>query len=399
MAAEKNYEKNGLLRVIVKANPQIPSPDFIKTYKDLLKAKANFRYYNFHPKVFESLFHIGHYKFFSQERYDKNLLFESIRVYYTKRPANYSYPNELLEKLIQLFKTAVLLDRSEAIRCSRALFKDKELPDHFIDWLIDNWEVSEVIVNTLLRYPVRHDKIAEWANEVYENENLRSRRSELIGFKLNLDKSFKVHPQTIVADIEYYIQDEITTYKKFINRLVGDHDSLEDECGGRTKELEEISFHLNNHFIGLIPVLDTSIYDRSTIMEQIADVEGFLKYYGIEKLMELYKYKYKHHQLFKADSPDRLKFYEIYPKMLFYSKYEEVRNMIWGIYYSKLPKRTKEKMIMKYPAKGKLFFVIKYIAIKMKSTRLLEWLIVVSDLEAELRLPNNRVQKLNIYNP
>ncbi len=399
MAVEKNYERNGLLRAIIKANPKVPSPDFIQTYKDLLKTKDYFRYYNFHPKVFESLFHIGHHKFFSHERYDKNLLFEAIRVYYVKRPKNYSYSNEILEKAIQLFKTSILLDHPEAKRCARALIIDKELPHYFIDWLIENWEVSEVIVNTLLRYPVHHDKIGEWGNEVYENESLRARRSELIGLKLNQDKYFKVHSQTIVADIEYYIQDEISTYKKFINRFVGEHNSLEDEYGERTKELEEISFHLNNHFIGHIPVLDTSIYDRSTIMEQIADVEGFLKFYGIEKLMEIYKYKYKHHQLFKANDQDSLKLYEIYPKMLFYSKYEEARIMVWGIYYSKLPKRTKEKMIMEYPATGKMFFVIKYIAIKMKSTKLLKWLIVISDLEAKSRSSNNRFHRINIYNP
>lgn len=380
MAKEINYKKNDLLREIIKANPKIPTPDFIQSYKDVLKTKDYFRYYNFHPKVFESLFDIAYHKFFSLESYNKKLLFDLTRIYYKKRPKNYICPTLVFEKVLHLFKASMLIDHSEAKMCARALIRDKELPDQFIDWLIENWEVSSRIVTTLLRYPIYNKKVINWAIEVFEQESVRSRRSELISLILNDNSSFKVSPKTIVADIEYYIQEDINGYKKYINRLIEDHDHLEDEVGERTKELEEISFHLNSHFNGPIPVLDTSIYDRSTIMEQIADVEGFLKFYGIEPLMEIYIYYYKNSRIFKADSTKSLKLSEVYPKMLFNNKYELARQMIWGIYYSKLPKRTKEKLIMGYPSMS-LFYLIRHIAVKMKSVKLLKWLIELSDLE------------------
>lgn len=382
MRKKINYKKNELLRELIKANPGVPSPDFIRSYKDFLKIKDNLRHYNFHPKVFEALFQIGYTKFFGKERYNKKLLFDNIRAYYKKKPKSYQCPNAVLEKAMQLFKTAVLLDRFEAKICARLLIKDRELPGHFIEWLIENWELSEEIVNSLLRYPVNNDKICGWVNEVYEDERLRTRRSELIGWKINQDHLFKVHTQTIIADIEYYIQDELINYKEFINWLLASHEELTLEDGSRSEELLEISanFIEEQNMSGKALLLDTTVNKDSSIMKQIGDVEAYLKFYGIEQLLKIVKYNYKHHKLFKAKNTQQLNFWEIYPKMLFYHGYEISRKMIWGIYYSKIPKRTKEKIIMQYPAKGSFFYVIKHIAIKMKSTRLLEWLIVESDL-------------------
>lgn len=382
MQKKINNQKKELKRELIKANPRVPSPDFIKTYNDFLKTKNYFHLYNFHPKVFEALFLIGYTKFFGQERYNKKLLFDAIRTYYLKKPKSYQFSKEVLDKAIQLFKTAVLLDQTEVMICALILIREKELPSQFLEWLIENWELSEEIVNILLGYPINNDTICEWVNEVYEHDSLRPRRAELIGWKINQDYLFKVHTQTIIADIEYYIQDELKSYKDFINSLLASHEELTLEDGSRSEELNVISknFIEEQKISGKAPLLDVTVSKDSSIMKQIGDVEAYLKFWGIEQLLKIFKYNYKHHKLFEAKNTQQLNFVEIYPKMLFFHGYEKAQKMIWGIYFSKIPKLTKEKIIMQYPAKGSLFYDIKAIAIKMKSTRLLKWLITERDL-------------------
>jgi len=372
----KLSEKDAILREIVKINPKISSPDIIQSYKDIVKTRGYFRYYNFHPQVFESLFTIGYQKFFSNERYNKEYLFDIIRLHYKKHPKNYTHPPKLLDKILLFFKGTMLSDNLQAKMCARALIRNQILPDDFIDWLSKNYAISEELKTTLLRYPIPNPKIYNWVNENFEDENLRSRRAELIAIKLNQDKSFVVSARTIINDIEYYIQEDINAYKKFINHTIQDFENIESFIGNRPSYYEELAESLYNHqkSYGMLPSVNPEIYDRSTIGQQIDEIEAFFRKHKIENFFSSYSYRYKNYRVFESFDNHDLKFYELFPKMLFMHRYVLAKRMIYGIYYSNLPKRTKERLIKKYIT-DKTIFIIERIAIKMKSTHLLKWLL------------------------
>ncbi len=367
--------KDALIREIIKINPKVPSPDIIQNYKDVTKTKGYLRYYNFHPLVFESLFNIAYQKFFSEERYDKKYLFDIVRIHYKKRPKNYVHSPELFDKIVLLFKGAMLSDNPAAKMCARSLVRNIPLPEEFLEWLMKHFSVSEEIATTLLRYPFEHPLIYKWVNQNFEDEDLRQRRSELIALKLNQDHTFKVSPSTIIADLEYYIQDEINGYKRFINDSILYYNELETDLGARPSGYEEFEQKMNNYIqmYSVLPSLNADVYDRSTIMQQIGEIEIFLSLYEIESFFKHYHYRYKHYRIFESHSTSHLPIEEVYSKVLFYHPHELAKRMIYGVFYSNLPKKTKERLIKVYITE-KTISLIERIAIKMKSTTLLKWL-------------------------
>ncbi len=370
-----SLKKDALHREIIKINPKVPSPDIIQNYKDVTKTKGYLRYYNFHPLVFESLFNIAYQKFFSEERYDKKYLFDIVRIHYKKRPKSYVHSQELFDNIILLFKGTMLSDNPAAKMCARSLVRNIPLPEEFLEWLMKHFSVSEEIATTLLRYPFEHPLIYKWVNQNFEDENLRSRRSELIALKLNQDPAFKVSANTIIADLEYYIQDEINGYKSFINDSLLYFRELESEVGSRPSDYEEFERKMNVYVssYGVLPLLSRETYDRSTIMQQIGEIEAFLNLYEIAPFFKQYHYRYKHYRIFESYSTAYLPIEEIYSKVLFYHPHELAKQMIYGIYYSNFSKKTKEKLIKEYVTE-KTIPLIERIAIKLKSITLLKWL-------------------------
>jgi hypothetical protein len=83
--------------------------------------------------------------------------------------------------LFDVYKHFVF-DPLEEIRwCVSAILKDKPLRSHQVQWLLDNVDASEHILNRLLRYPNFDSLIADWARTAIQKPELEKRRAELLG--------------------------------------------------------------------------------------------------------------------------------------------------------------------------------------------------------------------------
>lgn len=97
-------------------------------------------------------------------------------------------PSDLLpstiQQLFKIYKNFIFRNNEEVQWCVSAILKDKPLSDEAINWLILNSDKSYHIVNRLLLYPNGHPAISSWGEQVYQNNCLPSRRSELIALFL-----------------------------------------------------------------------------------------------------------------------------------------------------------------------------------------------------------------------
>lgn len=93
-------------------------------------------------------------------------------------------PNTI-EKLFRIYREFIFRDNDEVQWCVSAILKDKPLSDEAVDWLLKNASESEHIVNRLLLYPTHHPKIVSWAQQVYDDNSLPNRRSEIIALLLS----------------------------------------------------------------------------------------------------------------------------------------------------------------------------------------------------------------------
>ncbi len=94
------------------------------------------------------------------------------------------------DKLFFVFKS-LINGVSDAIAWSLSVtIKDIELSQDNIDWLVENYEISEHLQNRLLRYPKPNKAITTWAKQRMKKKDLDNRVSELIGVRLNFDPDF-----------------------------------------------------------------------------------------------------------------------------------------------------------------------------------------------------------------
>ena len=97
---------------------------------------------------------------------------------------------DISDKLFFVFQS-LICEINETISWSLGVtIKDVELSQTNINWLIENYELSEHIQNRLLRYPNPNKAITNWCDQRLKHKDLENRLSELIGLKLNFFQKF-----------------------------------------------------------------------------------------------------------------------------------------------------------------------------------------------------------------
>jgi len=121
-----------------------------------------------------------------KKRFQKGSLIRLIRHHLI-----YEFIDEkLTDKLFFIFKK-LLLDVNEDLAWSvSSLIKGIHLKQEQIDWLIVNQDISEHVINRLLRYPFPNKTLADWAVNCINNKSLSKRLSELISLILNVDRDY-----------------------------------------------------------------------------------------------------------------------------------------------------------------------------------------------------------------
>lgn len=96
---------------------------------------------------------------------------------------------EIINLLFNVYKKYVLKETNEVWRVSKYI-KDLVLSKDQIQWLIDNSDKNELVLNRVIRYPYENVDLQKWAESKLNSKEINYKRfSEILGLALN-GKSF-----------------------------------------------------------------------------------------------------------------------------------------------------------------------------------------------------------------
>jgi len=94
-------------------------------------------------------------------------------------------------KIFEIYQRMICSEPDEVCWKLSNMIRDRELSREQLNWLLENYEQSKHILNRILRYPVKNKKVSEWAETAINNEELISRRAEIIGCILNYRSGYR----------------------------------------------------------------------------------------------------------------------------------------------------------------------------------------------------------------
>lgn len=196
-------------------------PDEIfQDYKTILKYKDLIRYAKPDKRILNHLLDTVIEKIKSNQRFQKITFIKLIRWQCDKSFID----SKTSDKLFFVFKS-LINEVNESIAWSLSVtIKDIELSQENIDWLIDNYEISEHLQNRLLRYPKPNKAITSWCDQRLKKKDLDNRLSELIGLRLNFDTNFTYKDKTsLIWGIHYSKLSNKTKKELLLKYLTADN--------------------------------------------------------------------------------------------------------------------------------------------------------------------------------
>jgi hypothetical protein len=184
-------------------------PDEIfQDYKTILEYKDLIRYAKPDKRILSHLLDTAIEKIKAKQRFQKITFIKLIRgqcdsTFIDKVTSN---------KLFFVFKSLITEVNDTVAWSLSVTIKDIELSQDNIDWLIENYEISEHLQNRLLRYPKPNEAITAWCEQRLKKKDLDNRLSELVGLRLNFDTDFTFKDKTsLIWGIHY---SKLTDIKK-----------------------------------------------------------------------------------------------------------------------------------------------------------------------------------------
>lgn len=135
-----------------------------------------------------------------------------IRAILKNNPFELKLGEKTINKLFYLHQAYIFHKNQQVSACANVLVKSQSLDDESVSWIISNWENSEHLLNRLLRYPVKHPLVTQWATEMYQKHQLRDRKAELIALLIdeNIPSFIEENKNTIIWAIYYSrVPDEV----------------------------------------------------------------------------------------------------------------------------------------------------------------------------------------------
>ena len=355
----KKEESLKLERILAKIEHKYPSDNLITTYADFLKERNCLTAYKFNPAVLKSLLKLTVDLWESKERMSRISLITIIKKYInsvSEKTDDDSKYNQLLttenaKLLFQLFlkvyeKNSFLTvnQREEALFAVNSCLKRVALSEMEEKWLCKHAFDNNIIINRILRYPVKSKIISEWAIENYNNNWLYLRKAELVGRIIDDNKDFEISLEEYVLEFEKYNEWELKTIKKYYKEL--------DENNQIKEQLS-----LGNLNISLKPLTSKLPEKRKSYSE------NYFNEYGINEIDD----EYQETDVFPNYEKLRENFYK--DKELLHKRF-----MVWAIHYSCLDNKLKAKRIMKY-YEEKTHYSIMKIVNKSKNKELINLLL------------------------
>ncbi|WP_029035876.1 hypothetical protein [Salinimicrobium xinjiangense] len=215
-----NKRRRFLQKEVNSIKKPFPKADLIANYEDFLEHRDSLPYYQFNSEVFDSLLTLILRKWKSKHRISRFSLITGLKRYGIKDSDNgqdkffnhtiakLNFP--LRRKLFNLYRLTwehpeflTQNQQEESFKLLNLLLVNIPFGLKEERWLCKNYNKSELILNRLLRYPIRSSVISTWAIENFDNDNLRSRRAELISFILDDNPNYEVEKEVILEDYTY----------------------------------------------------------------------------------------------------------------------------------------------------------------------------------------------------
>lgn len=366
-----------LHKIIIELEKTIPKDDLILSYNDFLAARDYLGVYQFNPIVFHNLVKITNDNWRTSSRINRLSLLLHIKKYlhvtledtvkgYYKRvvKSELQLSTETKELLFNLFKNTFeeekyisekQLDQARKI-CNNILIS-LVLTAKEEEWLCSNFYVSDLILNRILRYPVKSKIISQWAKNSFLSDKLKSRRAEHISWIIDQEPNFEIDQQTLIEDFEY------------LNKL--DAQALENYCEEvvaykmKEKELELVD-NISKHE-------EYDYYDGSGLKKNenipVPQLKLPQRPYSIRldtsnEFANVFSMGY--YQLIPNFEETRRSFYTELPTF-------QKLTMIWAITYSRLSNEHKFNLLKKYYCDETYYSMVR-VGKRMKNVDLLKWI-------------------------
>ena len=334
-------------RILEYDTPDAPD-DLIVTYQDFLKVRDFLFYYPFNPVVFKSLLKLTVDLWISDKRISRLSLLKALKGYYSRycdksvnrynraasKHKSDSFSDEIKALIFHLFKLTVKDDRfitplqvGEARKAANHLLIGMTLPDKDIKWLCDNAFVSEQVLNRVLRYPCKSEIITGWVKKNFENDQLRTRRYELIGWLLDYDPDYVINESTLLYDYQHFVGLDINELREFYRKEIGSFEIT--TISGDSTNIINFSFRIYGAPYGKLRLN----------VKSLDEVEAVLH--------------------FVSSDLDNIK----------------VKMMIWAIAQSRLESDKKVEMLKKYYTEATHLEILRAATNKFKSADLLRWIL------------------------
>lgn len=328
---------------------QFPKELDCADYKSFLTHAPLIPHYPFKEEALLQLVDLAYNCYTSGKRYNKRLLFDTLRRYCQKYEGTFHFPEEKKQQLFEIFSSEVCTPGP--IRYSTShLLAGQKLTDKQIRRLIELAFDSEEFLNRLLRYPEKNELISNWAKYYYEDDRLRNRRLELTSKVLDIEPDFIPSEQVLYDDQAFLYEDK------------------------------EDDFAFNTIYNGKMqPVFKHLESDKFEMSKANADtlVDGTVKRWA--KLKEDYSNNTLDKNELNAFVKQALRRTayivnhrrEVEPLVLHRS-----RIMIWAVVYSHMEELKKIELVSQF-YHPELANTIIYVAKKKKFEALLKWLIKI----------------------
>lgn len=370
-----NQKQIGIQQAIYKIVPPYPKDNLVSSYADFLKVRCYIPYFKFNPNVLDSLLELTNNCWTTNKRINRLSLIQSIKYYKDNNKESQYLISENGRKLaFDLFKKVfeepafISQKQLEEVRklCNIILMNLSLSEDEEI-WLCENVLNAGIILNRVLRYPVKSSVISNWAKENFQNNEFRNRRAELISWLIDVDPKFEIDKQTLIDDFEYLNWSDIKAIEEYdkkmeISRKENEPTKINDAFRVHGYFSDDIppSFNYNEnitHFVDDENITDLNFADVSE-----PELKLSRRFYNIPK-----DFSKQGYQILIPDFEQLRK--DFYNNIDITLK----TTMLWAITYTRLDNNVKAELLKKYYSEDtyKTFFKVSR---KLKQVEILEWL-------------------------
>ena len=324
---------------IMELKKPVAPDNLIGGYKDFLQHRDYLHCYQYNSAVLESLLELTLALWHSDKRINRLSLLTVMRRYafrYEKNTRN-SPPmsqadkknSAIAQKIFQLFVCAFQSpnplpegQREYTKRICNTMLKEQTLDYAALTWLCDHAAESELILNRLLRYPEKSERISKWAEENFNAPLIRLRRPEITGWVLDRNPEFELSNQTLIDDFEWANEKDVQTIKNH-----------EDEIGAAALLNEELDGIIPSKF-DMDPWLGDISGEPDFIISRPREPHLVSRHYPVPVVM--------------VEDYHRLDLEKLRDK--FYGRIDSNLKvtMLWSIAYSRLDKVQKTELMKKY---------------------------------------------------